>query len=45
MPIITCSGKRNGKLAKELTDKEYYSIKSLYYYGIKLNALAIRLLN
>jgi hypothetical protein len=45
MPIITCSGKRNGKEAKDLTDKGYCSTKSLYYYGIKLQALAFRQLN
>ena len=42
MPIITCSGKRKGKVAKELTDKGYCSTKSLYYYGVKLHALAFR---
>ena len=45
MPIITCSGKRNGKVAKELTDKGYCSTKSLYYYGVKLHELAFRRLN
>jgi hypothetical protein len=42
MPIITCSGKRKGKVAKDLTDKGYCSTKSLYYYGVKLHALAFR---
>ena len=42
MPIITCSGKRNAKVAKELTDKGYCSTKSLYYHGVKLHALAFR---
>ncbi len=42
MPIITCSGKRNGKVAKDLTDKGYCSTKSMYYYGVKLHALAFR---
>jgi hypothetical protein len=42
MPIITCSGKRFGKVAKDLTDKEYCSTKSLYYFGVKLHALAFR---
>ena len=42
MPIITCSGKRLGKVAKDLTDKGYCSTKSLYYYGVKLHALAFR---
>jgi Transposase DDE domain len=40
MPIITCSGKRSGKVAAEITDKGYCSTKSLYYYGLKLHALA-----
>jgi Transposase DDE domain len=42
MPIITCSGKRNSKVAKDLTDKGYCSTKSLYYYVVKLQALAFR---
>lgn len=42
MPIITYSGKRPGKVAKDLTDKGYCSTKSLYYYGVKLHALAFR---
>lgn len=40
MPIITCSGKRAGKVATELTDKGYCSTKGMYYYGVKLHALA-----
>jgi hypothetical protein len=42
MPIITCSGKRAGKVAKELTDKGYCSTKDMYYFGVKLHALAFR---
>jgi hypothetical protein len=42
MPIITCSGKRVGKVATELTDKGYCSTKGMYYYGVKLHALAFR---
>jgi hypothetical protein len=42
MPIITCSGKRVGKVAPELTDKGYCSTKGMYYYGVKLHALAFR---
>lgn len=42
MPIITCSGKRSGKVAREITDKGYCSTKSMYYYGTKLHALAYR---
>lgn len=40
MPVITCSAKRSGKVAPELTDKGYCSTKGMYYYGIKLHALA-----
>lgn len=42
MPIITCSGKRAGKVAPELTDKGYCSTKGMYYYGSKLHALAFQ---
>jgi len=45
MPIITCSGKRSGKVTKGITDKGYCSTKSMYYYGVKLHALAFRLEN
>jgi len=40
LPIITCSGKRTGNVAREITDKGYCSTKSMYYYGLKLHALA-----
>lgn len=40
LPIITCSGKRKASVAKELIDKGYCSTKSMYYYGLKLHALA-----
>jgi hypothetical protein len=40
MPIITCSGKRKAKVATEITDKGYCSTKSMYYFGLKLHALA-----
>lgn len=40
MPIITCSGKRKAKVATEIIDKGYCSTKSMYYYGLKLHALA-----
>lgn len=39
MPIITCSGKRQGKVARDITDKSFCSTKNLYYYGVKLHAL------
>jgi hypothetical protein len=39
MPIITCSGKRSGKVAPEFTDKGFCSTKSMYFYGLRLHAL------
>lgn len=42
MPIILCSGKRQGKVAKEITDKGYCSTKGMYYYGAKLHTLGFR---
>lgn len=42
MPIITCSGKRQGKVAKDITDKGHCSTKGMYYYGMKLHALGFR---
>ena len=40
MPIVTCSGKRNAKVARDVTNKGYCSTKSMYYYGVKLHVLA-----
>jgi hypothetical protein len=45
MPIITCSGKRQGKVATEITDKGYCSTKHMYYYGVKLHALGFEVNN
>ena len=42
-PIITCSGKREGKMAREITDKGCCSAKGIYYYGLKLHALVYTL--
>lgn len=42
MPIVTSSGKRPGKVAKEITDKSFCSTKNLFYHGVKLHALAFR---
>ncbi len=39
MPIITCSGKRRGKVASELTAKGYCSTKKIHYYGVKLHGV------
>ena len=40
MPIITCSGKRAGKVVPQLTDKGYCSTKKLHYFGAKLHSIA-----
>jgi len=42
IPIITCSGKREGKVAREITDKGFCTTKGIYYYGLKLHALAFQ---
>ncbi len=42
MPIIICSGKRNSKVAQEITDKGFCSTKGIYYYGLKLHAISFR---
>lgn len=39
MPVITCSGKRKAKVARQIVDKGYCSTKSMYYYGLKLHLL------
>jgi len=41
LPIITCSGKRKSKVAKEISEKGYCSTKSMYYYGLKIHANAM----
>lgn len=42
MPVITCSGKRQGKVAREIVDKGFCSTKGIYYYGLRLHALGFR---
>lgn len=39
MPIITCSGKRTNKVARELCNKGYCSTKNMFYHGVRLHAL------
>lgn len=41
MPIITCSGKRHGKVAQEITDKTFCSTKGIWYFGLKLHVLGM----
>ena len=40
LPIMVCSGKRYGVVAPELTEKSYCSTKGVYYWGLKLHAIA-----
>lgn len=42
MPIITCSGKRKGKVAQEITNKGRCAAKGMFFYGSKLHLLAFR---
>jgi len=42
VPIMTCSGKRTGKVAREITNKGYCSTKSVYYYGMRMHLLGFR---
>lgn len=42
LPVITCSHKRGGKVAKELTDKGFCATKNLHYYGVKIHLLGLR---
>lgn len=42
LPIMLCSGKRRGKVAPELSEKSYCATKGIYYFGLKLHALAFQ---
>jgi hypothetical protein len=42
LPIMLCSGKRRGKVARELSDKSYCATKGIYYYGVKMHTVAFR---
>jgi len=42
MPIITCSGKRSPRVAREIVDKGVCASKGMYYNGVKLHALSLR---
>jgi hypothetical protein len=41
-PVITCSHKRKGKVARELTDKGFCATKKLHYYGVKVHMLGLQ---
>jgi Transposase DDE domain len=42
LPIMLCSGKRQGKVAPELSEKSYCATKGVYYFGLKIHAIAFR---
>jgi hypothetical protein len=42
LPIMLCSGKRQAKVARELSDKTFCATKSVYYFGVKLHILAFQ---
>jgi Transposase DDE domain len=39
-PIILCSGKRQGKVATEISDKTFCATKGIWYYGVKMHTVA-----
>jgi len=41
-PVITCSHKRQGKVATAFTDKGFCATKKLHYYGVKVHLLALK---
>lgn len=43
LPIMTCSGKRKSKVARDLTNKTFCSTKNAWYYGLKLHVLSFRI--
>ena len=40
MPIMTCSNRRRAKVALDLCNKGYNSVKKRHYYGVKLHAIS-----
>ena len=40
-PVVTCSHKRAGKVARELADKGYCATKKLHFYGVKVHAIGL----
>lgn len=42
LPVMLCSGKRQAKVATELSDKTYCATKGIYYFGVKLHFVAFQ---
>ena len=45
LPVITCSGKRQAKVAPELTDKTKNPSKGIWYYGMKIHVVGFQVEN
>jgi hypothetical protein len=41
-PVITCSHKRDGKVARELTAKGFCATKNMHFYGVKVHVFGLR---
>lgn len=41
-PVITCSHKRDGKVARELTSKGFCATKNMHFYGVKVHVFGLR---
>lgn len=41
-PVITCSHKRRGKVARDFTAKGFNATKGLHFYGVKVHAFGLR---
>lgn len=42
LPVMLCSGKRQAKVATELSNKTYCATKGIYYFGVKLHFVAFQ---
>lgn len=42
LPVMLCSGKRQAKVATELSDKTFCATKGIYYFGVKLHIVAFQ---
>ena len=41
MPIVTCSGRRYGVVAPEVTDKGFNAAKKMHFWGVKLHSISL----
>ena len=45
LPVITCSAKRQAKVAPQLTDKTFSATKGIWYHGLKIHILGFETAN